>query len=172
MSLDMKQREKMSSWLDEKQFPLNCPVCGDNPTVTELIDYEQFCGVPAHDHSEFSAVELNGNGSNHVAQMSPQTLKARLDAGEDLFILDVRESHEWDISNLAHHNAVLIPKGDVVGRMGELDTAREMVVHCRSGVRSADVIQELQKHGFTKLHNLDGGINRWAKEIETELPIY
>lgn len=151
----------------------NCPICGDNPTVTELIDYEQFCGMPAHDHSEFSAADLNGTaGNGHVAQMSPQALKARLDAGDDLYILDVREPHEWDISNLEHHGAVLIPKGDVVGRMGELDTAREMVIHCRSGARSADIILELQKHGFTKLHNLDGGINRWAKEIETDLPVY
>lgn len=148
----------------------NCPICSEHPTLTELIDYEQFCGMPAHDHSEFSAADLNSNG--HVAQMTPQQLKARLDKGDDLFILDVREPHEWDISNLAHLGAVLIPKGEVLNRMNELDTAREMVVQCRSGARSTDVILELQKHGFTKLHNLDGGINRWAKEVEPTLPVY
>lgn len=148
----------------------NCPICGEHPTLTELIDYEQFCGMPAHDHSEFSAADLNGNG--YVSQITPQQLKARLDKGDDLFILDVREPHEWDISNLAHLGAVLIPKGEVLNRMNELDTAREMVVQCRSGARSTDVILELQKHGFSKLHNLDGGINRWAKEVEPELPVY
>ncbi|MCA9872667.1 MAG: molybdenum cofactor biosynthesis protein MoeB, partial [Anaerolineales bacterium] len=148
----------------------NCPICSEHPTLTELIDYEQFCGMPAHDHSEFSAADLNSNG--HVAQMTPQQLKARLDKGDDLFILDVREPHEWDISNLAHLGAVLIPKGEVLNRMNELDTAREMVVQCRSGARSAAVIQELQTHGFKKLWNLEGGINRWAREVDPSLPIY
>jgi adenylyltransferase/sulfurtransferase len=99
-------------------------------------------------------------------------LKERLDAGEDLFILDVREPHEWDISNLSHLGAKLIPKGDVVARMNELDTAVTMIVQCRSGQRSADIIRELKKHGFKKLLNLDGGINRWAKEVDTSIPIY
>lgn len=149
----------------------NCPICGDNPTLTELIDYEAFCGMPAHDHSEFSATEADGHDAE-VRQMSPQTLKERLNEGDDLVILDVREPHEWEISNLEDLGAFLIPKGDVVSRMSELDTSREMVVHCRSGARSADVIQELQQHGFKKLWNLDGGINRWAKEIDTSIPTY
>jgi sulfur-carrier protein adenylyltransferase/sulfurtransferase len=151
----------------------NCPVCSDNPTLTELIDYEQFCGMPAHDRSEYSAVSANGDGDEKaVAQISPRDLKARLDAGDDLAILDVREPHEWDIANLNHLGAFLIPKGEVVNRMSELDTAQELVVYCRSGVRSADVIRELRLHGFKKLVNLDGGINRWATEVEQELPIY
>ncbi|MEM7336855.1 MAG: molybdopterin-synthase adenylyltransferase MoeB [Chloroflexota bacterium] len=149
----------------------NCPICGDNPTQTELIDYEEFCGMPAHDHSEFSAVEAEGHDAE-VRQMSPQVLKERLDAGDELAILDVRETHEWEISNLEHLGAFLIPKGDVVNRLGELDTAKEMVVQCRSGARSADVIRQLQQHGFKKLWNLDGGINRWAREIDTSLPTY
>ena len=148
----------------------NCPICGENPTVTELIDYEQFCGMPAHDHSHYSAVEYS-NGDT-VPQMAPTQLKARLDAGDNLFILDVREPHEWDISNLHHLGAHLIPKGQVVERLGELDTAQEIVVQCRSGARSADIVRELQKHGFKKLWNLDGGINRWAKEIEPAIPTY
>ncbi|MAT97090.1 MAG: molybdenum cofactor biosynthesis protein MoeB [Anaerolineaceae bacterium] len=148
----------------------DCPVCSENPTLTELIDYEQFCGMPAHDHSHYSAVaQSNGDG---VPQMTPVQLKSRLDAGENLYILDVREPHEWEISNLSHLGAHLIPKGQVVNRLNELDTAQEIVVQCRSGARSADIVRELQKHGFKKLWNLDGGINRWAKEVEPELPTY
>ena len=148
----------------------NCPVCSENPTLTELIDYEQFCGMPAHDRSEFTASE-NGQ-SDEVPQITPQALRARLDNGNNLFILDVREPHEWDISNLSSLGAVLIPKGQVLERMGELDTAQEMVVHCRSGVRSADVIRQLREYGFQKMWNLDGGINRWAKEVDDSLPTY
>jgi adenylyltransferase/sulfurtransferase len=146
-----------------------CPVCGEKPTLTELIDYEQFCGMPAHDHSLFTTAT---NGSGSVPAITPLELKQRLDAGDDLFILDVREPHEWDISNLDALGAVLIPKGKVLEHMGELDTAREIIVHCRTGARSADVIRELQKHGFRKLLNLEGGINRWAKEVDPDLPTY
>jgi sulfur-carrier protein adenylyltransferase/sulfurtransferase len=146
-----------------------CPICGPNPTITELIDYEQFCGMPAHDRSLYAA-EAETNGS--VRQMAPAELKARLDAGDNLFILDVREPHEWEISNLSHLGAKLIPKGEVIARLGELSTAQEMVVQCRSGARSAAIIHELQQHGFKKLWNLDGGINRWAEEVEPELPVY
>ena len=147
-----------------------CPVCSVNPTLTELIDYEQFCGMPAHDRSEFTTSE---NGQDEaVSQMSPAELRARLDKGDNLFILDVREPHEWDISNLSGLGAVLIPKGDVLERMGELDTAQEMVVQCRSGARSADVIRQLRQHGFKKMWNLDGGINRWAQEVDNSLPTY
>jgi adenylyltransferase/sulfurtransferase len=147
----------------------NCPVCGDNPTVTELIDYEQFCGMPAHDRSVFEQEE---EPMTDVKQMTPIELKARLDAGDDLVILDVREPHEWNIVNLEELGTVLIPMGDVVNRMGELDTAREMVVHCRSGARSATVIRDLQKHGFHKLWNLDGGVLRWAKDVDPSKPRY
>ncbi len=148
----------------------NCPICGENPTVTELIDYEQFCGMPAHDHSLYTGA--NGNVEEEVPQMSPAELKNRLDEGDSLFILDVREPHEWDISNLENLGAVLIPKGQVLERMGELDTASEIVVQCRTGGRSAEIVQLLQRHGFTKLHNLDGGINDWAREIDQSLPVY
>jgi sulfur-carrier protein adenylyltransferase/sulfurtransferase len=148
----------------------NCPICGENPTITGLIDYEQFCGMPAHDRSEYTAA-ANGN-SAPVAGVSPVQLKERLDSGERLFILDVREPHEWEISNLAHLGSILIPKGQVLARMGELDTAAEMIVLCRSGARSADVIRLLRQHGFSKMWNLEGGINRWALEVEPELPRY
>lgn len=146
----------------------NCPICGDNPTITELIDYEQFCGMPAHDHSLY----LTAEDGEAVPQITPAELKQRLDDGEKLFILDVREPVEWEISNLSHLGAKLIPQGEVVARMNELDTAVTIVVHCRSGIRSANVIRELQTHGFRKMFNLDGGINRWANDIDPTLPVY
>jgi sulfur-carrier protein adenylyltransferase/sulfurtransferase len=147
----------------------DCPICGERPTLTELIDYEQFCGMPAHDHSLYTAAQPDGDA---VPAITPRALKTRLDSGERLFILDVREPHEWEIANLAHLGARLIPMGEVVGRMHELDTAQEIVVQCRSGGRSADVIRELQQHGFRKLLNLEGGINRWAREVDPSLPVY
>jgi adenylyltransferase/sulfurtransferase len=147
----------------------DCPVCGPNPTVTELIDYEQFCGVPAHDNSLYLADQEEGAG---VPQITPLELKARLDRGDDLLIVDVREAHEWDISNLETLGAVLMPQSQVVSRMGELDTAREIIVQCRTGARSAAVVHELQNHGYKKLYNLDGGINRWAREVDLSLPVY
>ena len=144
----------------------NCPICGEHPTITELIDYEQFCGMPAHDHSEFATDAVG------VPAITPVELKRRLEAGDDLLILDVREPHEWEISNLSGLGAVLIPKGQILEHLGELDTAREMVVQCKTGGRSADVILELQRHGYKKLLNLEGGINRWAREVDSSLPVY
>jgi len=149
----------------------DCPICGQNPTITELIDYEQFCGVPAHDHSLYTA-GMDAAVLAGVPQMVPSELKARLEAGEQPMILDVRESHEWEISNLSHLGAVLMPQGQVLERMGELDTAQEIVVQCRTGVRSAAIVHLLQQHGFSKLHNLDGGINRWALEVDPRIPRY
>jgi molybdopterin/thiamine biosynthesis adenylyltransferase/rhodanese-related sulfurtransferase len=148
-----------------------CPVCGENPTVTELIDYEQFCGVPAHDHSLYTA-GMDESMLASIPQMSPSELQKRLGAGEHPLILDVREPHEWEISNLDHLGAVLMPQGQVLERMGELDTAQEIVVQCRTGVRSAAIVHLLQQHGFSKLHNLDGGINRWALEVDPRIPRY
>ena len=145
----------------------NCPICGERPTITELIDYEQFCGMPANDHSEYGSGQTNG-----VPAITPVDLQRRLAAGDDLVILDVREPHEWEISNLADLGAVLIPKGQILEHLGELDTAKEIVVHCKMGGRSADVIRELQQHGYKKLLNLEGGINRWAREVDARLPVY
>ncbi|MCI0397628.1 MAG: molybdopterin-synthase adenylyltransferase MoeB [Chloroflexi bacterium] len=165
--------DALSMSFDEVRLRKNprCPVCGENPTLTELIDYEQFCGMPAHDRSLYTA-GLNGDNFQDVPQMSPATLNTRLAAGERPFILDVREPHEWDISNLAHLGAVLIPKGKVLERMNELDTAQEIVVHCRTGVRSAEIVRLLRQHGFSKLYNLEGGINRWADEVDPSIAKY
>ena len=162
--------DALTMTVDEVYLQKNpdCPVCGDHPTLTELIDYEQFCGVPAHDHSLYLAEEAG----TAVPTITPQDLQARLQRGERLRLLDVREPHEWEIANLGKLGATLIPKNTVLERMGELDTAVETVVYCRSGARSADVIRTLQQHGFKKLLNLEGGINRWAAEVDKTLPRY
>ncbi len=162
--------DALSMTVDEVYLRKNpeCPVCSENPTLTELIDYEQFCGVPAHDRSMYQT-DAEGDA---VPAITPHELNARLQRGERLRLVDVREPHEWQISNLDHLGATLIPKNSVLERMGELDTAVETVVYCRSGARSADAIRTLQQHGFKKLLNLEGGINRWAVDVDTSLPQY
>lgn len=147
----------------------NCPVCGENPTVTELIDYEQFCGAPAHDRSPYAAQEVD---LHEVRQMTPVQLKERLDGGDDLFLLDVRQPHEWDISNMQSVGAKLIPQNELMEHLDEFDQEQEIVVQCRSGVRSANVIMIMQQLGFKNLWNLEGGINRWAQEVDPSIPVY
>jgi adenylyltransferase/sulfurtransferase len=142
-----------------------CPICGDHPTITELIDYEQFCGVPAHDHSDFGANEI----ARPVPAITVQTLKAHLDAGEDIFVLDVREPHEAEISTIG---AVLIPKDVVRQRLNESPRDVPVVVHCRSGARSATVVRWLEDEGYNNAVNLAGGINAWARQIDPDILIY
>lgn len=161
--------DALTMTVDEIRLRKNpaCPICGENRTITELIDYEQFCGVPAHDHSTFgSTADLR------LAAITPRELRQRLDAGDDVLVLDVREPHEWEISNLGGVGAVLIPKNEILAHLGELDTAREIVVYCKTGGRSADVIAQLQQHGYRKLLNLSGGINQWARDVDPDLPEY
>ncbi len=143
-----------------------CPVCGEHPTITKLIDYEQFCGVPAHDRSEYKAK----SAEQGVTSITVYDLKARIDAGDDPVLLDVRDAHEWEISDLP--GSLHIPKPRVVARMAEIPRDREVVVYCKTGVRSRDVIPMLQAQGFTNLINLKGGINAWAREIDRNLPTY
>jgi len=137
-----------------------CPVCGPNRTITKLIDYEEFCGIRGE---EAPAV------TNGIPEITAREVKARQDHGEDLFILDVREPHEYQICNL---KGKLIPLGELPRRVHELDSSREMVVHCRSGKRSAEAIQFLQKAGFKKLWNLKGGVLAWADEVDPSMPKY
>lgn len=142
-----------------------CPVCGENPTITGLIDYEAFCGVPAHDHSTY--VE----GGEPVRSMTVDELKARLDAGDDaLLILDVREPMEWQISVI--EGSLRIPKDRVLAHLDELPRDRDIVVHCRTGLRSIEVIRRLQDEGYSRLYNLAGGINAWARRVDPSLPVY
>jgi sulfur-carrier protein adenylyltransferase/sulfurtransferase len=144
----------------------NCPVCGENPTVTGLIDYEQFCGVPTHDHHAFAS-----DAETIVPMIGVAEVKTKLESGEDFILLDVREPHEWEISDIqaaTHH----IPKGRILEHLGELDTAREIVVYCKTGGRSADVTRTLREHGYARVKNMVGGINAWAQKVDTELPVY
>ncbi len=153
-ALGMKFRE-----LKLRKNP-DCPVCGTNPTVTKLIDYAEFCGIRGE---EAPAPQTS------VPEITPRELKARLDRGDNLYILDVREPHEYQICNIGGH---LIPLGDLSRRVNELDSAREIVAHCRSGKRSAEAAEFLRKAGFKKLWNLKGGILAWSDEVDSSVPKY
>ncbi|HEX8872589.1 MAG TPA: molybdopterin-synthase adenylyltransferase MoeB [Candidatus Acidoferrum sp.] len=137
-----------------------CPMCGDHRTIHKLIDYYEFCGVRGE---EAPAPDLN------VPEITPRELKARQNRGEDLFILDVREPHEYQICNLRGH---LIPLGELPRRVHELDSSREIVAHCRSGKRSAEAVDFLRKAGFRKILNLKGGILAWSDEVDSSVPKY
>ncbi len=139
----------------------NCRVCGPQADIKELIDYEEFCGVPSHDHDEGSA----GVGLDITAR----ELFSRLQQNH-LKLLDVREPHELQISSLA--GAVNIPLGTLAARLSELDSAQDMVVFCKSGTRSARALELLASAGFKKVKNLKGGINAWATEVDPSMPIY
>jgi adenylyltransferase/sulfurtransferase len=137
----------------------DCPVCGTHPTITKLIDYNDFCGI----RGEEAPVETG------VPEIQVEELKRRLDAGEDVFVLDVREPHEYQICNIGGH---LIPLGDLPKRVNELDSSREIVAHCRSGARSAKAVNFLRQAGFRKVHNLAGGILAWADRVDPKMPKY
>ena len=137
----------------------DCPVCGTHPTITKLIDYNEFCGI----RGEEAPVETG------VPEIQVEELKRRQDAGEDIFVLDVREPHEYQICNIGGH---LIPLGDLPKRIHELDSSREIVAHCRSGARSAKAVNFLRQAGFRKVHNLAGGILAWADRVDPKMPKY
>jgi molybdopterin/thiamine biosynthesis adenylyltransferase/rhodanese-related sulfurtransferase len=138
-----------------------CPICGEAPTVTELIDYEAFCGIP-----QAEAVERG------VPELTPLELKVRLDRGDPVVILDVREPHEWDIVSLETLGARLIPLGDLSDHLHEVEQLGDVVVHCKGGTRSARAVAQLQAAGFTRVWNLKGGILAWADQVDPALPRY
>lgn len=140
----------------------DCPVCGTHPTVTQLIDYEQFCGIAPKSAQPPALV-------NGILQMQPVELKRRLDAREDLFVLDVREPFEYAIAQIGGN---LIPLNDLPKRLDELDPNREIVVHCKGGGRSQRAAEFLAQHGFKKLHNLAGGIGAWSDTVDPSVPKY
>ena len=141
----------------------DCPVCGDNPTVTELIDYEQFCGItPAAPVPEPAA----GTGDEATVEQ----LKARIDSEDGVFILDVREPQEYQICSIP--GSLLIPLGDLPSRLHELEGRSEMIVHCKSGARSAKAVKLLREAGFAQARNLKGGILRWIDAVDPSLPKY
>jgi adenylyltransferase/sulfurtransferase len=136
-----------------------CPVCGENPTVRSLIDYEDFCGIK-------KPVE---GPTVRDDEISVEELKTRLDRGERPFLLDVREPREYALCNLG---GVLIPQGELPGRLDELDPSKEIVVYCRTGRRSAAAVELLKKSGFKHPRNLAGGIVAWADRIDPSMPKY
>ncbi len=140
----------------------NCKVCGEHPSVTELIDYEAFCGVPGREVEDGSAgIEWD---------ITPIELEAQLKANEPLTLVDVREPHELEISHIpGTHN---IPLGQLAMRSGELDPQADIVLICKAGVRSTRALHILLGAGFRKLHNLKGGLNAWAREIDPSQPVY
>jgi molybdopterin/thiamine biosynthesis adenylyltransferase/rhodanese-related sulfurtransferase len=144
----------------------DCPVCGVNPTVTELIDYNQFCGI-APESAQAATVK------NGIPQISVKELKARLDSKEahndNFLLLDVREPYEFQIAQIG---GKLIPQNDVPNRLGELDPAQEIIVHCRSGVRSQRIAELLKQNSFQRVSNLAGGILAWSDEIDPTVQKY
>jgi len=138
---------------------LDCPVCGANPTVKKLIDYNQFCGI----RGEEAAAPTS------MTDISVEELKQRLDRGDNLFVLDVREPHEYQICNLGGY---LIPLNDLPKRVNELDSSREIVVHCKMGGRSAKAVAFLQQAGFKKVTNVAGGITAWSDRVDPKVPKY
>src|SRR5207253_4093126 len=134
-----------------------CPVCGDSPTIKTLIDYEQFCGVRGGSSPAVAAADAG-------SEITAEELKRRLDLGEGLFILDVRNPEEFQIGRIP--GSTLIPLPDLPQRFRELNPERELVVHCKSGMRSAKAIQFLREQGFRKLRNLKGGILAWSEKVD------
>ena len=155
-ALSMRFRE-----LKLKKNP-ECPVCGAHPTVTALIDYQEFCGIKPESKQE-QAVK------NGIPQMTVQELKQRRDLGEDLFVLDVREPYEYQIANIG---GTLIPQGEVPQRLAEIDRNREIVVQCRSGSRSQRIAEFLAQQGYPNVKNLAGGILAWADAIDPKITKY
>ncbi len=154
-ALQMKFRE-----LKLKKDPA-CPVCGDHPTIRELIDYEEFCGI--------KPAEGSHNGNHRETEITVEQLKERLDRGEDIQFVDVREPHEYEIVNLG---AKLIPLRKLPERVQELDPSKEIVVHCKVGERSERAAKFLRSVGFTNVKNLVGGIRAWAEKIDPGMARY
>ena len=140
----------------------DCPVCGAHPTVTKLIDYQQFCGIVAQTPEEKKM-------QNGIPQMTVKELKARLDAGENVQLIDVREPYEYQIAQIG---GKLIPQNDVPNRLAEIDRDREVVVHCRSGARSQRIAEFLKQAGYPNVSNLAGGILAWSEEIDPKVAKY
>ena len=143
---------------NELRFKKNrdCPVCGPKPTVRNLIDYEEFCGVRRAPPS--------------VEEVAPMELKRKIDLGERLVLLDVREPFEYALCRI--ENSKLIPLGELRRRVGELDRSAETVVYCHTGVRSARAVELLSSEGFSRARNLKGGIRAWAEQVDRKIPIY
>jgi adenylyltransferase/sulfurtransferase len=139
----------------------DCPVCGERPTVRELIDYEQFCGVGA---------AAGAAPDEAVDELAPAELERRRAAGDPLVVLDVRNPEEWEICRL--DGARLIPLPELDARTVELDPREEVVCVCRTGVRSAKAAAMLRGRGFERVWNLTGGLRAWARDVDPRMPTY
>ena len=139
----------------------DCPVCGTHPAITRLMDYEQFCGIRGEEHTSVMV---------GIPEITPREVKKMMDKKQPFVLIDVREPHEFQICRIP--GSTLIPLGEVPKRMHELDSAREIVVHCRSGQRSARAVEFLIKAGFHKIHNLKGGILAWSEQVDSSVPKY
>jgi sulfur-carrier protein adenylyltransferase/sulfurtransferase len=138
----------------------NCPVCGENPTVTELIDYQEFCGIP----------QANAQAAaDEVPEITVQELKAKMDNDDNLNVLDVREPHEYEVANIGVR---LIPLGELPQRLAELDQNESFAIHCKTGGRSAKAVKLLKDAGFQNVYNVKGGITAWSEEIDPSVPKY
>jgi len=137
-----------------------CPVCGDHPTIHELIDYQEFCGVPNQTHEPTPA----------EGEIDPVEVKAKIDRGDPFVLIDVREPHEYQICRIPY--ARLIPLNDLPKRVNELDSADEIVAHCKSGVRSGKAVDFLKQAGFKKVRNMKGGILAWSDKVDPSVPKY
>ena len=153
-ALELKFRE-----LKLRKNP-ECPVCGAHPSVTQLLDYEQFCGIRGEEHVP----------ETKVPEITAPEVKKMMDERKPFVLVDVREPHEFQICRIP--GSTLIPLGDVPKRMHELNSADEIVVHCRSGMRSAQAVDLLMKAGFRKIHNLKGGVLAWADQVDPTMPKY
>jgi len=156
-ALDMRFRE-----LKLRKDPA-CPVCGERPTITELVDYEAFCGVGAADEGSATVDVM-------TADVSPKELKSKLDRGERFELVDVREGYELDICALPYTK--WIPLAQLPDRAGELDKSAETIVYCRSGGRSGRAVEFLRSLVFTRARNLTGGVLRWADDVDPSLEKY
>ena len=153
-ALNMKFRE-----LKLRKNP-ECPACGAHPSITKLIDYEQFCGIRGEEHVV----------TTKVPEITAPEVKKMMDEKIPFVLVDVREQHEFQICRIP--GSILIPLGEVPKRMHELNSADEIVVHCRSGMRSAQAVDFLMKAGFRKIHNLKGGVLAWADQVDPTMPKY
>jgi adenylyltransferase/sulfurtransferase len=137
-----------------------CPICGPHRTITKLIDYHQFCGVPQAPAAPATA----------AGEIDPVAVKARSDSGEDFQLIDVREPHEYQICRIPQ--ARLIPLGELPKRLHEIDRSRPIVVHCKTGGRSAKAADLLRRNGFTNVLNMTGGILAWSSKVDPSVPKY
>jgi len=154
-ALGMKFRE-----LKLRKNP-DCPICGTHRTITKLIDYEQFCGIRGEEHTPVQT---------GIPEITPAEVKKKMDEHQPFVLIDVREPHEYQICRIP--GSKLIPLGEVPKRMNELNSADEIVVHCKSGMRSAKAVDLLMKSGFLKIHNLKGGILAWSDQVDPSVPKY